>query len=86
MGEVAASMWPRPVSERRTLFDIAADFHGADVGAGQDAVECGGELTAAFADEEPECGRTVIEVNQQIAGYWVVQAPVGWLVVPRMQR
>jgi hypothetical protein len=32
------------------------------------ALEDGGVLTGAIADEEPEGGRAVVEVHQQVAG------------------
>jgi hypothetical protein len=36
--------------------------------SGQDAVEGGGELAGAVADEEPEGGVAVVEVHQEVAG------------------
>ena len=40
----------------------------ADVGAGEDGVEGGGELRIAVADQEPELLGAVAEVDQQVAG------------------
>jgi hypothetical protein len=40
----------------------------ADVGAGEDRVEAGGELAVSIADEEPELLGAVAEVHQQVAG------------------
>src|SRR5262245_35502299 len=37
----------RPRTSRR-------DLHGVDPRAGRDGIECGGELTGAVADQEPE--------------------------------
>ena len=41
------------------------DLHGVDAGAGQEGVERCGELAGAVADEEPEGGGAVVEVDQQ---------------------
>jgi len=60
------------------------DLHGVNPGPAQDGVERGGELAGTVADEEPKGGGAVVEVDQQVAGLLVVQAPVGWLVAPRM--
>jgi hypothetical protein len=60
------------------------DLHGVDARVGQDGVERGGELAGPVADEEAECGGMAVEVHQQVPGCWVVHAPVGWLVAPRM--
>jgi hypothetical protein len=46
-------------------------------GAGQHAVERGGEMGGSVADEEPESGGTVAEVHQQLAGLLHGQAPAG---------
>src|SRR5262245_22751295 len=35
---------------------LRRDLDGVDPGAGQDAVEGGGELAGAVAEEEPKCG------------------------------
>ena len=40
----------------------------ADVGGGEDGVECGGELGVAVPDEEPEATAGVVEVHEQVAG------------------
>jgi hypothetical protein len=40
----------------------------ADVGAGEDGVERGGELTVPVADQEPELIGAVAEVHEQVAG------------------
>ena len=40
----------------------------ADVGAGEDGVEGGGELAVPVADQEPEPVGAVAEVHQQVAG------------------
>jgi hypothetical protein len=40
----------------------------ADVGAGEDCVEGGGELGVPVADQEPELVGAVAEVHQQVAG------------------
>ena len=40
----------------------------ADVGAGEDGVEGGGELAVPVADQEPELVGPVAEVHQQVAG------------------
>jgi hypothetical protein len=44
------------------------DLHGVDACVGQDGVERGGELAGSVADEEPEGGGAVVEVDQQVAG------------------
>ena len=54
----------------------------ADAGTGEHGVEGGGELGIAVADEEPELVGAAAEVDQQVAGLWVTQAPVGWAVIP----
>ncbi|MBB4786896.1 hypothetical protein BJY27_007857 [Streptomyces rapamycinicus] len=36
--------------------------------AGEDGVECGGELAVPVPDEEPEAPRSVVEVHEQVAG------------------
>ena len=36
--------------------------------AGHDGVECGGELSDAVADEEPEPGGAFAEVHEEVAG------------------
>ena len=41
------------------------DHHGVDACAGEDGVERCGELAGAVADEEPEAGGAVVEVDQQ---------------------
>jgi hypothetical protein len=44
------------------------DLHVVDPCAGHDGVECGGELSGAVADEEPEGVTAVVEIHQQVAG------------------
>jgi len=46
--------------------DRAAD--DADVGAGEDRVEAGGELAVAVADQEPELVGLLAEVHERVAG------------------
>jgi hypothetical protein len=50
----------------------------------EDGVECAGELGIAIADEEPELGRLVAEVEQEVAG--LLGDPCGgWMrVTPSM--
>jgi hypothetical protein len=43
------------------------DLHGLDAGTGENGVERGGELAGAVADEEPDGGSAVVDVNQQVA-------------------
>jgi hypothetical protein len=40
----------------------------ADVGAGEDRVEGGGELAVPVADQEPELIGSVAKVDEQVAG------------------
>jgi hypothetical protein len=47
------------------------DLDGVDPGTGQDAVEGGGELAGAVADEEPEGGGAAVGVHQEVAGLLV---------------
>jgi hypothetical protein len=56
----------------------------ADVDGGEHGVDGGGELGVAVSDEEPEAPAGVVEVPEQVAGCWVSQAPVGWVVTPGM--
>jgi hypothetical protein len=44
------------------------DLHGVDPRTGQDGVERRGELTGPVADEEAECGGSVVEVRQEVPG------------------
>jgi hypothetical protein len=44
------------------------NLHGVDPRASQDSVERGCELTGPVADEEPECGGTLVKIHQQVAG------------------
>ena len=48
-----------------------------DVGTGEHGVKGGGELAVAVADQEPNPAGVVAEVDEQVAGCWVTQAPVG---------
>jgi|SRR5450755_4904014 len=41
--------------------------HGPDPGAGEDRVDCGGEVRAAVADHEPDPIRLVTKVHDQVA-------------------
>ena len=54
----------------------------ADVGAGEDGVEGGGELRIAVADQEPELLGAVAEVDQQVAGLLGDPLAGGWAVIP----
>jgi hypothetical protein len=53
------------------------DFHDRDTSPGQDRVERCGELTGAVPDQEPEAGRAIVEVHQQVTdllgGPWPVR-------------
>ena len=52
--------------------------HGPDPGAGEDRVECGGEVRAAVADHEPDPIRVVAEVHDQVTG--LLSGPrAGWM-------
>jgi hypothetical protein len=44
------------------------DLHGVDARTGQGSVERRGELTGPVADEEAECGGSVVEVRQEVPG------------------
>ena len=60
------------------------DFHGVDARTGQDSVERRGELTGPVADGNRNA---VVRPSRAIGRFrtcCVVQAPVGWLVAPRM--
>ena len=60
------------------------DLHGVDPGAGDDGVERGGELAGAVAHEERKVAARSSRFISRLRACWVVQGPVGWLVVPRM--
>ena len=47
---------------------FAAGWDGGCAVAGEDGVECGGELAVPVADEEPEAPSSVLEVHEQVAG------------------
>jgi hypothetical protein len=44
------------------------DLHGVDARTGQGSVERRGELAGPVADEEAECGGSVVEVRQEVPG------------------
>src|SRR5579871_1419931 len=52
--------------------------------AGEDAVECGGELAVPVADEEFEPSSSLTEIYQQMRACCVVQAGAGCAVTPRI--
>src|SRR3979411_31795 len=59
------------------------DLHGVDACTGQGSVERR-ELTGPVADEESDAGMRSSRSVRRLRACWVVHAPVGWLVVPRM--
>ena len=78
--------WPAmsrcaPLASRRSAYLPGS---GVDDRVGEVGIEGCGELAGAVADEEPEGGGAVGEAISRLRACWVVQAPVGWLVVPRM--
>jgi hypothetical protein len=50
----------------------------------EDVVERRGELAVAVADQDPETAGPVAEPISGLRACWMVQAPVGWAVTPRM--
>jgi hypothetical protein len=71
------SRWSRhsrrrvPIQRSAIALALGAGNWGADdadVGAGEHGVEGGGELGISVADQEPELGSAVAEVDQQVAG------------------
>ena len=60
------------------------DLHGIDAGAGQDGVERGGELAARSRTRNRDVAARSSRSISRFRACWVVQAPVGWLVAPRM--
>jgi hypothetical protein len=61
--------------------DRAAD--DANVRAGEHRVECGGQLAVPVADQKPELGGAVAEVDEQVAGLGD-PGPGGVAVIPAM--
>jgi hypothetical protein len=60
------------------------DLHGVDPGAGEDGVEVGGELPARSRTRSLKLAARSSRSISRLRACWEVQAPVGWLVVPRM--
>jgi hypothetical protein len=58
------------------------DLHSLDAGAGQDCVECLGELPCPVTDQEPEIPGAIAEIHQEIAICWAVYGPSGFAVTP----
>jgi hypothetical protein len=68
---------PRPRTSRR-------DLHGVDSRAGQDSVEGGGELASPVSDKNRKLVARQSRSFSRLRACCLVEAPVGWLVVPRM--
>jgi hypothetical protein len=57
-------------------------FHHMDARVREDCVERRCELPRPVPNEEPEFGGAVAEIDQEVAGRWVVHAPSGFVVAP----
>ena len=54
----------------------------ADVGAGEYGVEGRGEFAVSIADQESNRSAQSPRLIRRLRACWVIQAPVGWAVIP----